>query len=653
MIYVILLLVIAVITHLAWFTPGTILTFGDFGHFANETAKRLTDYQGTWRSLYHFGQVNPLASSYPIDWLISRLVNLGFSADDANKIVIFIPVAIIGFIAPYILFRKITANKMIAFVAALFYGSTTYFLIKETQHIMLGAGYALAPLVFYCFLSALEANNLRHWLIFDIVFSISIYYEIRITFITFFILIVYFLFFHISSLKKYLPKILAAAIVGILLNAFWLLPLAFSSYGQGVAAVTDRSTWGDTLFSMSQALTIHESSWTGGYPDWSFIREAIPGYLWLIPVLTALPLIFLNKFNPSEKRNILFFAIIALVGIFLTKQSAHPVTGAYRWLYYHFPGFNLFREASKFFGLTAFGYAGLITSTLVLMKKWKNKYLFPVAIAIVLVIASLNLRPLINGQIGGLFTSQTMPDDYKIITDYFRNDRSYYRFLFIPSISRWFPASGIHPAADISAVVTSDWKDFIQFSDKSGMPNAQDLIQIMKKRYVRQLLAAAAIRYVVVPERNNFFIAALDKLSYLKRVDIGTKNIIFYEIFDNKPHIYLTEDRESIDKSIPWRPVKYEQVNSDKYIIDLSGINRPVYLNFAESYNSGWTIAGAVHFKNAAQFNSYYVDPAKICPGAAGCRVTLLFNPGQFLQAGLKIAVITFTLCIIYLFVFK
>ncbi|NCU42685.1 MAG: hypothetical protein EOM19_08355 [Candidatus Moranbacteria bacterium] len=64
----------------------------------------------------------------------------------------------------------------------------------------------------------------------------------------------------------------------------------------------------------------------------------------------------------KKREYILFFALVALVGMLLGKQVSEPFPTLYNWLYETFPGFNAFREASKFYVLIALGYAVGIAS---------------------------------------------------------------------------------------------------------------------------------------------------------------------------------------------------------------------------------------------------------------------------------------------------
>jgi len=689
--YLVVLTALAIVTHFAWFDPKSILSFGDWWHWSNSMVKEIGSYWRPWVNHVGFGYANIQISLISLKSIWSFLVKLGLSSDNAIKLTLFIPTVLLGFISPYFLFKHWAKDKLIAFITALFYGTTSYFLIKQTNHILLGFAYAIAPLVFYSFVLALEENTLPRWLIFTLFFTVSIIYEVRISYITSFILFIYFISFYFRQLKKYFLSLTLAGILTLLLNSFWLLPTITGPVSENIASITGRSVWGDFLFDITHAITLQESSWTNGSPNLSFIIQPTLWHFWIVPIIALMPLIFLNKFKLKEKRLILFFGSLTLTGIFLTKQAAHPLAGSYNWLYQNLPGFNLFREASKLFQLTALGYCGLLMFTLLFLKRNKAKRIYPVVAIIVMFTAIWNTKPLLSGEIGGLFTPREIPQDYHLIEKKLTKDQNYYRLLFVPALTRWFPSTNNHPGLDVIGTIALNWANFIQSQDLSGMPGKEDIIQIFEKPYANKLLDMSSIRYVLIPgqsdkdeddvfsfrDRNrDFFIQELMKLAYLKKTDIGTKNIVFFENFDYKPHLYLTEEKETVYKNVPYQTIDFRPITSTEYQINLNNINKPVYLNFTDAFNPDWKIkagsfnwlsvlinkdyflANKNHFKNDAGLNSFYIDPKSICQkyqchqnpdGSYIIKLTLFFRPEANFLLGLTFSSVTLIGCLIYL----
>jgi hypothetical protein len=170
----------------------------------------------------------------------------------------------------------------------------------------------------------------------------------------------------VHSFIKISFLVFLSIIIVFLLNAYWLL--AFGKTGTlTVNSFFSRELFGNEFLNINYAFTLFHPFWTGKRTT-EFIIQPIPFTFWLIPLVA-----FIGLFLQRKKKNILFFGMVALVGIFLTKQVGQPFPNLYPWLYTHFPGFNAFREASKFFFIVALGYSVLIAAFIDWMwSKWKQ-----------------------------------------------------------------------------------------------------------------------------------------------------------------------------------------------------------------------------------------------------------------------------------------
>ena len=693
--FFVLLLILAIITHVNWFNPSTTLNSGDWLFFPDEIVKQLWRNWTTWITFGELGYSNPQISFYFFKLIWSIIGNLGFSYDVATKITFFIPIAILGFISPYILFKKIFQDNFIAFTAALFYGTTTPFLIRQIGHLPIAFVYALTPLILYFFILSLNKNKSIYWLFFISLFSIALYYELRITLEVLLILTIYFLIFHIGEIKKYLKNLIIFGVVLIGFNSFWLLPLFFGDNLNSIAIFKNRSLFGNWLFDLVHSFTLYENSWTGSYPNMEFIKQPVKWYFWIVPIFISISLFSKNK---NTKKSILFFWIISLIGILLTKQSSLPFPALYGWLYDNIPLFGLFREASKFFLLTSLGYSALLGYSLILLKDFSiqiKKSLFLIMSLIIIFLSLYNTKPLLTKEIRTLFIPKYIPNDYSIVNKFISNQPDYFRTLWVPTSSRWGFFIDNHPS--ISAVgVVEYWSKIINSGFLESLP-------IFKYSFSNQLIDLAAVKYVFIPLQDrlnddNFFIFYgkrqlfindLNKLNYLKKINIGTKEIIIYENKDYRPHIYLTEKKETIYKNIPYQKIDFKYINPTQYKVNLINIKSPVYLNFSESYHPYWKIrvgppAGQIkgalragefnwfkaivykkyflpdkyHFQNDAMLNSFYFDPKQICSDnlcaqnsddSLDINLTLYFKPQSYFYLGGIISLVTFISCIIFL----
>ena len=173
--------------------------------------------------------------------------------------------------------------------------------------------------------------------------------------------------------------------------------------------------------------------------------------------------LYLNRKN----KNILFFGTIALLGIFLTKQVAPPFPDTYLWLFENFPGFNAFREASKFYLLIILGFSVLIAGFVDWI--WKNLddkgFQYYAKYASIIIIAGIflwNTKPIITTEFGTLFVQREKPQEYAIFKDFVLKQDSYFRTLWLPTSSRWSIYTNNHPAVNTVSMINTNWSSFIK-----------------------------------------------------------------------------------------------------------------------------------------------------------------------------------------------
>lgn len=702
--YVVALIFIAVISHWQWFNFSSVLNFSDWYYWPNEPVAQLWNSWGAWISFWNFGLGNIQLYFNMFNAAWAGIVSIGFSYDAAAKITFFIPIALLGFLSPFFLFQKLTKDNLLAFVVALFYGTTTYFLIKQTGHLPIALLYSLLPLLFLLFLRALEKNALSRWLQFTLLFWLMSVYEIRIVYLISFVLLFYLLKFHTFELKEYVRNIFISGTTFLLLSAFWLLPTVFGGLASDVSATANRGLFGGGLFNIEQAFALFESSWTGGYPDMNFHPQPIPIYFWVIPLFIFFTFVFVLIFGKDTdlKKKVLFFGVVSLVGIFLTKQSGQPLEFVYEWLYVHFPGFNLFREASKFYILTAFGYAGLLGYGLLFVRNFGLKRndvhqnLFRMTCGAIIVLSLWNLKPLVTGEIGTLFVSRHIPNDYVLLEKYIfnqENQSEYFRTLWSPTYSRWGAYDNEHPKISNIDVIQSIWNE-LSLGDRllEELPGEERITHILKQPFSNVLLDTSSIKYVIVPVQDianddnffkyygerQFFIDELDKLPYLKKIDIGTSELVAYENADFRPHIYATEAEETIHDEVPFENLDFKFKNPTEYSVNLKNVSDPVYVNFSEKYHSDWKLRvgefqwfdvlkeksyflpDTFHSENNAKLNSFLIDPDYIKEnlpkdryhenpdGSIDLELTLYFKPQSYFYLGLVILGATFAACLGY-----
>ena len=367
-------------------------------------------------------------------------------------------------------------------------------------------------------------------------------------------------------------------------------------------------------------------------------------------------------------------------------------------MYIHFPGFNAFREASKFYFLIALGYSVLIAAFIDVV--WKNKSsilrntsIKLVIVFIVIILFVANTKPVLTQEIGSLFVARQIPGDYKKLENVISQKNNYFRTLWIPIDSRWSIYANNHPKLGLITEINANWFSFIQgkILAKDDIP-AERMTDFMKLHEANQLLNMSSIEYIIVPledkanddnffpdygKNRQFYIDQLSKISYLHKINVGTKNLVIYENKNSRPHIYVTNNQETISKEQGYKVIDYEFVNPTEYKFSVKNVSNSFYLNFSESYHLDWEmriggfnwkdalteknyfISDKYHFQNDAFLNSYFLNPKSICTqfickqnkdGSYDISGTLYFRPQSYMYLGMIVSGATLIVVIGYLF---
>lgn len=688
------LIFIAGFTYYRWISFYT-FTSGDWWYFPKESMLHFLP-PSTWYSLFGLGAVDITLWRLPVINLPFYLFAVfGLGQEVAEKFVIFWPSIIVGNLSIYFLSKRIFKSKVACIISSIVFNYNTYFL--ATTHVLLYSAGSFALLSFLFFIKSIESRKLKYGLLVGLTLSLATYYDMRATYIIILVYIVYFFFQLITNNKPFfkylsntLPNIITAVFTLFLLNIFWILPLLNTRSLLG-NIVLSRNLFGNTFLNLFYTLTLHHPIWTGERSI-PFSTQNIYIHFWLIPFFAFLGLL-LNRRN----KNILFFGLVAILGILLTKQVAVPFTTIYQFLFNNLPGFGAFREASKFFLLIAIGYAILIGS---LVDWLLNNFYYTkrqilstrFIIIIILFIFLSNIIPFINGKISTIFVPRKIHKDYIVLNDYIAKQPQYFRTLWMPIFTRWGANSEYHPTLSIIDLLPV-WEQFmIDIKDSKKLKTGGSALAIMQKKYSNNLVDLTSIKYLIIPlheeESEDFFpdygidrnkyISSLNNIKYLKKVNLNTEQLIIYENsnFVDLFHLSYNPIKIKVNK-LENIPVNYTIVSQSEYNITLNDITKPVYLNFSENYHTDWKLKPGefnwfyamfddkyflpdkYHLKNSVNFNSFYIEPEIICAvddvctrninGSYNINFTIFFRAQSYLYFGLIISSITFISILVYL----
>jgi hypothetical protein len=697
-IWLLIALLISAVTHFRWIS-FSIFQYGDWRfHFANVGAAFME--LSPWSTNFNLGQVSLTIWKLPFNFIYGMFGEAGFNSNISEKFLILWPIVFLPPLASFLLVRQVVRSNSAAFAGALVYSFNTYFFSINSQgHEFLTISAAFATITIWLFIRALDQRNVSPYILVGLFMSVSVIYDIRMAYIAVMVLILYWIYFlalrrnRLDSIKKTALGLGVLATMFVLLNCYWLLP-QISSGPMLNNEIISRSIFGDQFMNIVRAIALFHPFWSGAKPEW-FVVQSIPGYFYILPILACLGLM-LNARN--EK--VLFFGIIALIGVLLGKQSGEPFTKLYYFLFTNVPGFAAFREASKFYFLIAIGYAVLVGALI----SWFNNNLLSTNYArllkqavwiMILSVTACNIKPVITGEIDTMFVSRRVPDDYVRLSQHILAEQKYSRVLWIPTDSPWEVNNNAHPTVGAASMINSDWRTFSMYQDNIGKGVTEQLHDLLDHPSFQRLLTNSSVRYIVVPLRDtandgdfyqyyggsrNAFINRLNRLSGIRQLNIGMDEVIVYENPSYRPHIYLTTETETFRHFVPFHFVKFDAEQNSEYRIHIKNISSPVYLNFSDSYHPGWCLyfgpfswlsamglesvflPDTSHIKSDAGLNTFIIDPIYIKhhfphtykenpDGSIDIEATLYFKPQSFLYLGLILSFLTLTGCLAYLLV--
>ena len=686
-----------------WFIPGAILTYGDFRFSFNDSTKQLLVNSWQIWSPSGLGDINLGLTWLPKLFLNGLLASINLPSSLNTQLTYLWFILLFSTVGFFLLGKKVTKSDFGGFVTSTIFNFSVTVIGTRTMHLTLASAYAVAPFVLLFFILALESKRRLYFILTAIFACLLGINEIRVLYLLAFVLALYFIYFELlqKDWKKFafdLSWSICAGALLLLLNLPWVLGFLFIGRDPESFSFLTRGLFGNEYATLSTALTNWNVWWTGREVTF-FSPHNVPFIFWVIP-LAALFGFLINRRN----KQLVFFALLSIFGILLAKQVASPWPDLYPWLYNYFPGFNVFRESSKFYFIISLGYSILIAGLLVKLcsTSWqagKTKFIIGRVLAIfILALFLINAVPLMTGSIRSLFEPRQIPGDYIALNKFIGDQPDFFRTYWLPIDSRWSFYSNLHPKMAGVVDVDGRWSTVINYCNNSAKQSIENnLISVCGQSFSAQFFALSAVKYIIVPlqdisnqddffvdygGQNNaqirdFYLTGLDNIKWLEKVNLNGSSLAIYENKNIRPHLYLTPERETVYKDVPFSFIGWRFDSPTKYHISLSHISSSVFLNFSEAYHPDWKLrvgnfhwwssllgksyflSNSIHFKNDAGLNSFYVDPEAICAsgscvkngdGSYDIELTLYFKAQAFVLVGLVISGLTL-FCLVLLLI--
>jgi len=661
------LIIFSYFIHLNWFNNIAVLTHGDWLPLNEESQASFINPPLIW-SFQGLGNPSLSVSSYPLFLILGKL-SIFTSYAIAQRLILFLPIVFFSIFSTHTLFSNYFKSSAALISGIAIYNLNTYFLLLQTGHLPLALAFSFAPLVIYLYQKTVVDKSLFWGVVCGLAGFILGSFEFRALYIAFLICGIFFVFHLLTLSRKLLNNKFKLFFYGvfpifitILLNLYWFVPSLMTG------SITSNSYFSRSLFGqqfslITYPLTLFHPFWTNSSYE-SFLIQPIPWYAWITPLLFTITIYIRRKHKIT-----LFFATVAIIGIFLTKHLNPPFGFIYQWLYNYLPGFNAFRESSKFYFLIMLGYAGTIASLIEyssLRFTIGFKRIIPWSLLIMAVIPFfINSKPLITGEIGTLFVPRSMPSDYQVLNEYIFKDSDFYRTLWVPTQSRWGSYSNSHPIINISDLVYK-YSETI-FSEAIDSVKIEKMItQLINDDNFSKILNLAKIKYVIVPlrdidndddffvnygENREKFIQILDEVPFLTRLDIGTKEVT---IFKNNNF-----NKNELLKIYPELDFEIKMIEPTTININFDSIQSPVDLVFSQGYHPGWQLISndekvVIEKIIDTDFNQIFSNSFKIYPTDGennNIELQLVFEPQLLMNKYIVVSLISFLACLSYLII--
>lgn len=580
------------------------LTSGDWGYVYAEALSKFSFYPQAWNShtndglggssifllglnTYYFGISAFLYSAFRASWIV------------IERFLWVFPHLVLIVIGPFIFYRNIFSFSSASLISVLVYGVNTYILmISSGGQMGVILGYAVAPLVLYGFFRILEDDmnqkRLFRAVVAGLFLSLQFAFDVRLTYITLIAAAVWTIVRIVSTkngvlaLFAFIPLVVAGGV-----HAFWLLPFVIVQQNPLSGLGEEFTSIGMVKF-LSFAPFEHTLSFLQpNWPENIFGKiHFLPSEFLLIPLVAFSGLLFVWSKNVSrvQRKIILYFSFLGLIGAFFSKGANPPFGHVYLWLFDHVPGFVMFRDSTKFYLLTALSYSILIPFSLFQIgEQMKRNNLFKgnrahVLLTIIFLFfwASLH-REAVMGTLGGTFAPKAVPQEYIRLKEYLFSQTDFSRVLWVPRRERHGYVSDNLPGLSLDTIGIASPSSFLPWIADSNS-------DVQLARY--------SVGYIVVPTdpQGELFvtdgtyddalrisvIAAIEETGRFEHVP-NIQGIDVYKTKIRYGHIFMG-DRPS-DSITHWR------VNPTRYEVDIPKNTESTELIFSESYDPYWIMA--------------------------------------------------------------
>lgn len=398
-----------------WFSSNQVVLGKEMFIFSYyQTTIKIFSYY--WVSNFGFG-LSDLYITTQVYIYLNYFLSVFFSNSIVQKIIFGLFLSSSYFSFNHLLFFLKIKDKTSQTLGSLFYVFNPFYIMMFNWIPSYGFLFAITPLFLKQFFIVFSENftikNVIYLYIIGVIMSVT-GTNLAIFGLFFLIVFIYYLvilFCGGRNLLKNTQKLFLAYSIIIASNIFWILPLFStiqSAFGNAVVYKENFQT--QSIFSspILNAFTLNEYYWFNKmnsfgdlyyqYSNW----YQFPSKIILLVILCYVITHFFIRVS-TQKKNVdykilLFFLVLILLGIFLSKGTANPYGGIYAYLLMNVKVFSIYRASDlKFPFFVVLGISFLISYTTMLIAPNKQiKKLLTSSLFILIVFLGL---PLITGDV--------------------------------------------------------------------------------------------------------------------------------------------------------------------------------------------------------------------------------------------------------------
>ncbi len=513
------------VVYRAWFQVGPI-TAGDWPYVTFAGLRDMAPFPSLWNGAMSTGAYNILSGPmFPLQALQGLMSLVGVDWATSERLVWVFPALIVPCASTYALTLSLTRWRLAASVSALAVVMNSYaYLLYQGGQFTVVMGYGCMPLVVWAFRRGQQRGTWGSFVLTGGVMSIQALYDIRSTYITVAMLVLYGLIdggnevvrrarsrvgsggqptgrigeaIRVTLWRLGAPHLAVALTTFAVIHLWWLLPALFAHAPELPAGYTDVSgVHGLSIMQLSNALALFHSFWFANnvhiYP--------------INPLFFLAPLLIFSVLTRRRiDQDVVFWVVIALLAVFFVKGDNEPGGAIYDWVFVHVPGFSYFRDPSKFYQPLALAYAILLGVAVTRIARLVSRpRRFDRGIATLTALGFFGLAtfpayPALIQQAGGTFDVVPLPDDYARFNTFIDRQRDFFRVLWLPARPRYGTFSSRHPALDATTMAAC----CIRAATTPPTPDTDTMTMApwtwLGAPAATTTLRALSIRYIVVP----------------------------------------------------------------------------------------------------------------------------------------------------------